>query len=98
MKSIIQNEKECFLCRRFYDVENLMWLECHHVFGGANRNLSERYGLKIYLCHNHHNEKPLGVHHNKDYRILVKQIAQSAFERQYSHGEFMKIFGKNYLE
>ena len=97
MKSIIQDEKECFLCRYFYNIENLMWLECHHVFGGANRNLSEKYGLKVYLCHSHHNESPLGVHYNSANKMLVKRIGQLAFEKQYTHEEFMKIFGKNYL-
>lgn len=98
MKSIIQDNKECFLCRYLYDIENILWLEDHHIFGGPNRHLSEQYGLKIYLCHKHHNEPGFSVHYNKDYRILIHQIGQRAFEKKYSHEEFMRLIGKNYLE
>ena len=98
MKSIIQDEKECFLCRYFFDVENVTWLECHHIFGGANRHLSEKFGLKLFLCHKHHNEQPFGVHQNKEHRILIRQIGQKAFEKKHSREDFLKIFGKNYLE
>lgn len=34
----------CFLCGK------AGWLEEHHVFSGALREKSERYGLKIGLC------------------------------------------------
>lgn len=98
MKSIIQEEKECFLCRYFYDIENLIWLEDHHIFGGPNRHLSEKYGLKVYLCHKHHNEKPLGVHFNKEYMLLLKTLGQKAFINKYKNEHFIEIFGKNYLE
>lgn len=39
-KSIIQDEKRCYLCGK------LTWLEKHHVFGGvANRPISEKARL-----------------------------------------------------
>ena len=94
-KSILQTEKEtCFMCgcRR--------WLEEHHVFGGnPNRRLSEKYGLKVYLCHYCHNEPPNGVHHNKDNMQTLKQIAQKKAMEYYGWtvDEFRNIFGKNYL-
>ena len=34
----------CWLCGRWG------WLEEHHIFGGANRKKSEKYGLKVGLC------------------------------------------------
>lgn len=44
MKSIIQTEKSCFLCGRE------TCLEKHHVFAGvANRKISEREGLWVWL-------------------------------------------------
>ena len=53
MKSIKQDEKECFICRVNYDVATLYGLHEHHIFEGtARRKLSEKYDLKVYLCHN----------------------------------------------
>ena len=92
-KSIIQTEKECFICG------GQSWLEEHHIFEGANRKLSEKYGLKVWLCHPCHNEPPNGVHHNKEKMIKLKQIGQKAFMEYYNktEDEFIQIFGKNYL-
>ena len=42
-KSILQKDKECFLCTRMQDLEQ------HHIFGGPNRKWSEKYGLKVWL-------------------------------------------------
>lgn len=46
----------CDLCGKYG------YLELHHIFGGANRSLSEKYGLVVNLCHECHNEPPEGVH------------------------------------
>lgn len=93
MKSIIQKEKECYICG------TNVWLEEHHVFGGANRKISEKYGLKIWLCHRHHNEVPDGIHFDKWLRNRVKQDTQRLFMKHYSKTkeEFRDIFGKSYL-
>lgn len=93
MKSILQDydERRCFLSGR------TDWLEEHHVFGGANRWLSEKYGLKVKLNHYWHNEPPIGVHHNKGNDRYLKRLAQKAFEQEYPDLDFVKIFGKNYL-
>ena len=49
-KSILQNDKECYLCRRFYNLRTTRGLEEHHIlFGRGRRELSERYGLKVWL-------------------------------------------------
>ena len=64
MKSIMQKNKECYMCRELYDISMQVGLECHHIFGGANRNISEKQGLKVWLCQVHHNTSPLGVHFN----------------------------------
>lgn len=94
MKSIIQNEKVCYVCG------TTVWLEEHHIFEGtANRKLSEKYGLKIYLCHKHHNEVPDGIHFDKWLRDRIKKESQQKFMEYYNKTteDFIKIFGKNYI-
>ena len=92
-KSILQTEKECFLCG------SQRWLEEHHVFGAGCRKLSERYGLKVYLCHYCHNEPPNGVHFNAENSNYLKAKAQEIAMEHYgwSKDQFRQIFGKNYL-
>lgn len=94
-KSILQNyeiEKECFECRSTKNLQE------HHVFGGPNRNLSEKYGFKVLLCIKHHTDNKHGVHgENKNLRVVLKQIAQREFEKNHSREDFINIFGKSYL-
>lgn len=59
-KSILQKDKECFLCTRMQDLEQ------HHIFGGPNRKWSEKYGLKVWLCPRCHRDPRQGVHFNRD--------------------------------
>jgi len=90
IKSIIQlNSERCFLCGGIAT-------EWHHIFGGFNRNNSEKYGLKVKLCHNCHNEPPQGAHHNKRVRKMLEIIGQEAFEQAYPALNFLQIFGRNY--
>jgi hypothetical protein len=65
------------------------------MFGTANRKLSEKYGLKVYLCAEHHRGNA-GVHHNASLDLKLKQMAQSRFEEVHPELSFIKIFGKNY--
>lgn len=97
-KSIIQDKKECFLCRYLYGTENTNNLCSHHIFfGTANRRLSEQYGLKAWLCIYHHTEGIGAVHKNRDYDMILKKIAQKKFEETHTREEFVQIFGKSYL-
>lgn len=73
-------------------------LDEHHVFGGSNRKNSEEYGLKVYLCNDHHIYGPDAVHNNARIRHELQRTAQREFEKQHSHKEFMEIFGRNYLD
>lgn len=93
MKSILQNEKECFVCK------TTIWLELHHVFGGANRKRSEKDGLTVYLCHYHHNEPPQGVHHNRKNMDSLRAYAEKKWLEHYGKTveEFIKAYGRNYL-
>lgn len=105
MKSILQERNgECYICAYQGNHRKHDYLECHHVFEGvANRKLSEKYGLKVYLCRHHHTGDVLGSKdavHSKgmnDWDRVLKQTAQVAFETKYSHEKFMQVFGKNYL-
>jgi hypothetical protein len=92
-KSILQTERECFFCG------TTMWLEEHHVFGAANRKKSEKYGLKVWLCHRHHNEPPCGVHFDVEVRQCLQDYAQrkAMYHYKWDVDTFRNIFGKNYL-
>ena len=92
MKSVIQKEKCCYICRRTY------LLESHHIFRGtANRKKSEQYGLKVWLCRSHHTG-PEGVHNNPSLDRKVKQLGQQKFEETHSRKEFLREFGRNYQD
>ena len=92
MKSVIQKEKRCFICKGTY------FLECHHIFRGtANRKKSEEYGLKVWLCRRHHTG-PEGVHNKPALDRELKVMGQRKFEEKYSREKFIREFGRNYLE
>lgn len=92
MKSIIQDKKECLFC---HSTSNL---HKHHIFfGSANRKLSEKYGCWCWLCVRHHTSDD-GVHFNRPLDLMLKEYCQQEFEKLHSHEEFMKIFGKNYIQ
>ena len=92
MKSILQKDKRCFICGSYE------WLEEHHVYGGANRKISEANGFKVYLCHWCHNEPPMGVHHNKERRLWLQARCQAQYESMgHTRDEFLHLIGKNYL-
>lgn len=91
MASSAMNKKECFFCK------SQKHLECHHIFPGKNRQLSEEDGLKVWLCHMHHNEPHVGVHYNKGMMLYLKQMAQKHYEETHTREEFMERYGRNYL-
>lgn len=91
MKSIMQDEKRCYLCGRQYGLER------HHVLGGtANRKLSEKYGLWVWLCHDCHTGND-GAQYNPVKNRQLKADAQIAFESEHGHQAWMNVFRKNYL-
>lgn len=89
-KSIMQPNEEC--C---YVTGSQINLDRHHVFPGiANRKLSEKYGLWVWLNHDVH----MRLHdEDKVLELRLKQDAQRAFEKTHTRKEFMQIFGKSYL-
>lgn len=83
----------CGLCGKYGP------LELHHIFGGALRKKSEKYGLVIGLCHWCHNE-PGGVHHNAKLMKKLHQYGQKRAmkENGWTVEDFRREFYKNYLE
>lgn len=71
-------------------------MEEHHVIHGvANRKLSEKYGLKVWLCPLHHRDSKYGVHFDKEFDEELKKFAQTKFEETYDM-DFREVFGKSY--
>lgn len=88
------NDKECYCCGRKSNLHK------HHVFyGNANRKKSDKYGLMVWLCLDHHNGKD-GVHKypNRGLDLELKRMGQDFFECNYGdRQDFIKEFGRNYL-
>ena len=95
-KSIIDRDKkgQCFICGK------TGYTERHHIYyGSANRKYSEQYGLTVYLSPECHRTSDIAVHRNKEVRITLQRIGQREFEEKCgSREQFVKTFGKNYLE
>lgn len=84
---------KCYVSGVTYDIH------IHEVFyGTANRKKSIEYGCCVPLTARLHNGSNKGVHFNKALDMRLKREMQKAFEKKYSHEEFMEIFHKNYLE
>ncbi len=91
-KSILQDEKQCFVCGAVNVV-----LQRHHVLHGtAMRRIADKLGLTIWLCVEHHrgNYSP---HHNTELDLRLKRFAQSCYEDKHSRDEWMAKVGRNYL-
>lgn len=91
-RSLLQgDEKECYISGSRVNLER------HHIMAGtANRKLSEKYGLWVWLRSDLHTGKN-GAQYEQQLNLRLKQEAQKAFEKVYGHDEWMKVFRKNYL-
>ena len=101
MKSILQTEKQCFLCGCTTPSGYWDGLEVHHVFGGwtGNRNKSDELGLTVFLCGEtcHRNGKK-AVHRNRETDLFIKRHAQEVYEATYGNrADFIREFGRSYL-
>ena len=90
MKSILQAEKECWYTGETYELHK------HHIFGGANRKNSEKYGLWVWLRPDKHVGSG-GVHENRSMDLELEQAAEAAVGQAHSDEEFRRIFGRNWL-
>lgn len=91
MNSLIQEEKHCLVCGKTYHLHR------HHIYFGAFRDKSEKWGCWCYLCVDHHTGK-YGVHsaNGKELNYTLKRVCQRAFVQKYGLDTFMKEFGRNY--
>ena len=82
----------CFVCGSPY-------VEVHHVmYGTANRKLSDKYGLVVPLCHEHHTGQT-GVHFKPSFDLHLKKLAQEKFNDVYgANKSFLEVFGRNYVD
>jgi len=95
MKKIMHDGECCYMCGRNGQMDPLEW---HHVFGSANRKLSEKYGLKVRLCkYRCHNGADTSVHFNKPVRRQLQEEAQIWFNKNYPDKDFKELFGANYI-
>ncbi len=46
--------------------------EPHHIFNGANKELSEKYGFMLPLRRDWHRGTPYSIHENKDLRLKYR--------------------------
>ena len=93
----MKDDRKCWLCGRNGAGDPL---ERHHIYQGALRNKSEKYGLVVYLCGNscHRNGK-YAVHRCRETRDMLMQWGQKkAMEEQgWDIEQFREVFGKNFL-
>lgn len=101
MKSIMHDKKDgtCYLCMMLHGDYSQKTTQEHHVFyGTANRRLSEKYGLKVYLCLDHHEYGKEAVHQKQELSLMLKKKAQKAFIDRWPELDFRSIFGKSVLD
>lgn len=89
--------KVCALCGRNGTGDPI---DKHHVFGGANRGKSEKYGAVVYLCHERcHERGPRAVHNCRETDLMLKRQTQQQLMANmgWSEDDFRREFGKNWL-
>lgn len=93
MKSILQDENKCLICE-------MPEVEEHHVFQGfGKREISEREGLKVFLCPFHHRIGKNSIHFNKELDLKIKRFAEKKW-LEYNNKtveDFIQLMGKNWL-
>ena len=90
--------RSCWLCGRNGTAEPL---DKHHIFGGAYRKKSEKYGLTVYLCHGScHIFGEKAVHSCRETMDELHRYGQKmAMERMgWTKEDFVREFGRNYLD
>lgn len=89
--------RQCFLCGRNGNGDPL---DHHHIFGGANRKISEKYGAVVDLCHDRcHENGKMAVHKNRSVELQLKRYGQLTVMREqgWTEDEFRTVFGKSWL-
>lgn len=85
---------KCWLCGKVGAVER------HHIFGGSNRDKSERDGLVVLLCGDTcHRNGPRAAHQCTETALEIKKYGERKwmYEHEASTDDFRREYGKNYL-
>lgn len=97
-KSIISNEHHCFIC-------GFPYVHKHHIYPGiGRREMSEHFGLWVYLCPRHHNQAGSyvavhsGMPDGKEIDHKLRVLGPQKFEETHTREEWHRYFGKSYLE
>lgn len=86
INSIISRSPKCFVCGKETNIE------LHHIYEGKLRKLSDRYGLTVCLCREHHRGKN-GVHGgNIELDKSLKKLAKTKFIKYYGKRAFRELF------
>ena len=75
-------------------------VERHHIFGGSNRDKSERDGLVVLLCGDTcHRNGPRAAHQCAETALEIKMYGERKwmYEHEASTDDFRREYGKNYL-
>lgn len=88
--SIVQDDtSKCYLCGRSG------YLHEHHVMNGKGwRKLADEDRLVLYLCPACHEY----IHSNAEIRKELKSLAQLRYLESHTYEDWMKRYGKNYLD
>ena len=85
---------ECFLCGNYETVER------HHLFGGPFRKKADRLKLTVMLCPWCHQIDPDSAHKSAETALYLHKYGQQRAMREqgWSVEDFIREFGKNYLD
>ena len=105
-KSIMPTDKNtCYICGKYLDKG---WRHLHHcIHGTANRAISDKEGLVIWLCSDCHTGGKHAVHRCRATDWMIEQDAQTVWENNYiikndatkeeARAAFIGLFGKSYI-
>ena len=102
MNSIIQNEKECYLCRAVYKV-GTPTNEVHHCLHGSMRELADEDGLTVHLCRYHHDRLHTKGEFDKSLQILAQnayigKLMSEGMEEGEARQRFRERYGRFFYE
>lgn len=98
-ESILQTEKECYICRKRYGMRAVGGLQVHHIYFGKNRKISDANGFWVWLLPIYHTESNIAVHCKNGEALdrELKEDCQRKYEETHSREEFIKLIGRSYL-
>lgn len=70
-------------------------IHIHHIFGGAKKSLSEKYGFLIPMRYDWHNMTPYSIHQDRELDLHYKTKCQDYYIQHYGSKEgFISEFGR----